>query len=139
MATKTLNAAAFTAKLLAPLPADVEQITDKNHLRVILGDMQRVWDSGMAHVKLASHVRDVAWWKHVIAGRDTSSPEYATYCRLMNAVGDDVARQMLIPAPKIKELRWKREQAAAWRYAEDVNVIAVMARDEARLAPKKEA
>lgn len=139
MATKTLNVAAFTAKLLAPLPADVKQVTDKNHLRVILEDMQRVWDLGMAHVKLANHVRDAAWCKFVISGRNTSSPEYATYCFFMNAVGDDVARQMLIPAPRMKELRWKREQTSAWKYAEDANVMALMARDEARVAPKKEA
>ena len=138
MATKTLNVAAFTAKLLAPLPASEKQVDDKITLRQIVDDMQVVWDRGMAHVHLAHHRRDVAWYTFVIAGNRTSLPEYAVYCVLMNAVGDAVARQLLIAAPKMKELRWKRDMMKARRYAENANAVALMARDEIRLAPKKE-
>jgi hypothetical protein len=136
MATKTLNVAAFTAKLLAPLPAAETQVADKLHLRVISEDMQRVWDLGMAHVKLAHSMRDAAWYAFVIAGKRTSGPEYAAYCALMNAVGEKVGRQLMIPAPRMKELRWKRDAKIGWKLTAEG--LAAIERDEVRLAPKKE-
>ncbi len=139
MATRTLNFAAFADKLLAPLPASEAPVLDKETLRNIADDMQRDWDAGMAHVSLARAERETAWWRFQIAGGSPSinATEYAIYCERMDALEPVVARQLLIPAPRLKQLRWKREQVTAWTLSDAAH--AAIAADAARIAPKQEA
>ena len=139
MATRALNFAAFADKLLAPLPAAEAPVLDKQTLRDIADDMQRAWDAGMAHVSLARAERETAWWRFQIAGGSptTDATEYAAYCERLDALRPVTARQLLIPAPRLKQLRWKREQATAWPQTDEAH--ATIAADAARIAPKQEA
>ena len=133
MATRTLNLAAFTAKLLAPLPAHAIQANDKTTQRSILNEMADAWDTGMRHVKLALAQREVAWWQYAIAERrGQSEVEYTAYSAQMMRVSAEIERQMLLPAPRKKELKWKLE--SCHRETLGAEALAVLERDEARLA-----
>jgi len=135
MATRALNFAAFADKLLAPLPAAEAATLDKQTLRDIADDLQRAWDAGMANVKLSYAEREAAWWRFQIAGGSptANATEYAAYCERLDATGLAVTRQLMIPAPRLKQLRWKRDQVTAWTNPDEAH--AAIAADAARLTP----
>lgn len=128
MGTKTLNAAAFTAKLLAPLP------TEEVQSAAFTRDLTQDWNKGMEDVRYAEygHFYEATGLRLGVVG----------HCRRVAAQMcknwyEAQAEQCLIPAPTAKELRWKMRLPSHIRDREDV--AAAITRDEARLAPTQEA
>lgn len=125
MASKALSTSSFIAQLLAPIPAHEEQVVSRSYTRDLLQD----WSKGMRAVKFAEAehlVSAIGNELRIIGIKEHHS--FATFRNLREAQ----AEQCLIPAPTVKELRWKK------RLCRDViersEVAAAIARDEARLA-----
>jgi hypothetical protein len=74
MATK-FDSSAFMAKLLAPLPADVEQLDTKAFRKEIERDMHVAWSAAFHHVRLAeAKHRATAAALHIARNPNLSDP-----------------------------------------------------------------
>ena len=135
MATRTLNAAEFTAKLLAPLPADAEAIDSKAFRRALHDDMKVVWDRGRYRLNIAQADKKAAFYRYMLADRSADSE--ATERAHVPIVHEAHRNLMLTPAPGMTQLSWKRAEIG--HHSNDDAVRAAIAADEARLAPKQEA
>lgn len=127
-----LSRAKFMDALLAPLPADEEQVDTKDFQKHIERDMLVWWSQGMGQVEVAKARHTIA----AIAFRNGDlkhhSPEglslLAAY-QVWLALADE---QCLIPAPTAKEMRWKLRH---FKHRDRPSkVTAAIAADEARLA-----
>ncbi len=135
MKTRALNAAAFTAKLLAPLPAGAEAIDTKAFRRALHDDMKVIWDRGRYRLNVAKADKKAAFYRYMLADRSVKT-EAAERAHV--AIVHQAERALLlIPAPGMTQLSWKRSQAR-W-FANDAEVLAAIAADEVRIAPKQEA
>jgi len=145
MATTMRAHAAFTAKLLAPLPADAEAVDSEDFRKVLQSDQRlkdkatynallAVWERADFTLKLARHESSAALYRWILNGRERATdPAY----RHMQIVTAATRRLMLTDSPGKTQLAWKRKEAR--RFAEDAEVLAALAADEARIAPKQEA
>ncbi|RYG87729.1 MAG: hypothetical protein EON59_06565 [Alphaproteobacteria bacterium] len=145
MATKKHTRAAFTAKLLAPLPADVEQVDNEAFRKTLQMDERRatkasynalydVWHHRQCVLKLETHRKDVKLYSWIVAGRPAGGPRDNDELASLHAAKRAL---MLTRAPGKTQLSWKLAELK-W-YADDAEVVAAIAADTARIAPKQEA
>ena len=142
MATKPPTDAAqakFLAALLAPLPEGEEPVASKRFVADLRRDEARVWDKAMELVEIAKHCHALSALAVRRCNQHPASEllmtvnleNYAALCRAEQ-------RQCLVPAPTLKELRWKRRRMGGWGKVDDpLAVNAAIAADEARLAGKE--
>lgn len=122
--------APFIAQLLAPLPADEEQVCSSS----FIGHLREDWNRGMDEVRYADagHAHEAIGLRLKIIGHT----EHVSLLMFRNLI-EAQAEQCLIPAPTAKELRWKKRLLPS--VIERPEVQAAIARDEARLASAEEA
>lgn len=145
MTTKKHTRAAFTAKLLAPLPAGVEQVDSEAFRKTLQSDqraqakaafaaMTAAWEPAEMALKFAQHESSADMYRWILAGRKRSDDP----CHRHAAIIRDARRGLLMtPAPGRTALRWKQHWAK--HFPNDAEVIASLAADEVRIAPKQEA
>lgn len=145
MATKKHTRAAFTAKLLAPLPAGVEQVDSEAFRKALQSDARRaakasydaqfdVWHHNECLLKLAQHVKAACMYRWIVAGRPTGGPRDRAE---IAAVTEAKRLLLLTNAPGKTQLAWKLRELK-W-HANDAEVVAAIAAGTARIAPKQEA
>lgn len=138
MATTNQCAAAFMARLLAPLPATEEPVDHISFRRLILRDNKMVWANAMEAVRIADAHRVLAWAAFQKSGEryvTDGKPAGNAVLAACEALGLAKKKQALIPAPTMKELRWKRREMP---HDPSDEVRAMMEADAIRLNAKED-
>lgn len=145
MAINKHSRAAFTAKLLAPLPADVEQADSdafrqalqadqRAQTKAVFAAMTAVWEPVEMALKLAHHESSADMYRWILAGRKRADDPAYRHSEIIREARLDL---LTTPAPGKTALKWKRHWAK--HFPNNADVIASLAADEARIAPKLEA
>lgn len=131
MATKHDSIAVFMAKLLAPLPVGEEPVDTKAFRREIERDLRAMWSAAFEYVRLAG-AKHTATAAALQIARDPEGSDLHLANNVAFAARVDSERRMcFVPAPTMRELRWKKRSLA--NRPADQDVVAAIARDEARL------
>jgi hypothetical protein len=117
----------FFERLLAPIAESEEQPDTPAYRKRIERDMYMIWAKAMEAVEVAAAYHTIA----AIAERNSddrlSTKCWDAFCRRIDAE----RAQCLIPAPTMKEVRWKKRCMAD--VIRETEVAAAIAADEARL------
>jgi hypothetical protein len=110
MATQATNTTTFMDKLLAPLPADVEQVSSKLHNRALLEDAKRVWHIQKLKTNAVQYHRQAA--DLLCLHTEYCHPETVASLQLKREDQHEIYiaecdALMRVPAPTVAALRWK--------------------------------
>lgn len=139
--TKTI--AAFTAKLLAPLPDDVEQVDSAEFRTALARDAKTVeqakrarlsdaWQRALFALKVAKADHTATVYRHLLAeGPGKEGPDEE---RSRMIYSDAIRNLLLTPAPGKTQLSWKL--AHQKHHKDDDGVAEAIAADAARFDAK---
>lgn len=138
---------AFMCKVLDPLPdaeiidldlAKLERKAARAAHAQAFDDLRFNWQWGFQHVKKAEAELEFLYAQTWIArggwrGRDNTHAECAAVSKAQEAFHAACARQVLIPAPILVDLNWKK-RTYVFRNKATPEMLAAVEADEARLA-----
>lgn len=117
----------FLEQLLAPIPDSEEQADTPAFRKRIERDKLMPWRKAMEVVEVAKARHTIAAITGRNSGDHLSAEILATWSRLVAAQ----RAQCLVPAPTMKEVRWKKRQLPS--LIREPDIAAAIAADEARL------
>ena len=125
---------AFMSRLLAPLPADVEQVDTQEQRQLIEQDKRRIWGRGMERVRVAAAAQTITAFemRSVREPMMGSGPKAIANRRAVAEWERTVFAQCLIPAPSPVEMRWKKRVTK--HHSPPAEVLTAIAADERRFA-----
>jgi hypothetical protein len=142
---------AFMCKVLDPLPdaetmdrdlAKLERKAARAARERSIEELRFNWQWGFQHVKKAEAQLEFLYAQTWIdrggwRGRDNTPAECVAASKAQEAFHAACARQVLIPAPIVVDLNWKK-RTWVFRNKATPEMLAAVEADEARLTPKSE-
>jgi hypothetical protein len=117
----------FMDRLLAPVTEGEEQPDTPAFRKLIERDMYKVWSRAMEAVQVAAAHHTIAAIAERNSGDGLSTKGWDAWARRLDAE----RAQCLVPAPTMKEVRWKKRLLPT--LIRETEVAAAIAADEARL------
>lgn len=117
----------FLEQLLAPIPDSEEQADTPAFRKRIERDRLMPWSKAMEAVKVAEARHTIA----SITARNSGEHLSAETLRTWRGLLDAQRAQCLVPAPTMKEVRWKKRRLP--QIVREPDIAAAITADEARL------